>query len=179
MKYRGRHDENHTPKSKTLPSRKDIGEPVFTATKQIARYTTVQGIQADISYLENEWPEVMLKDLLTNAWDFESDFYPSPLEGDKHTKDDRWITVSIKIVKVPERENMGLFRINIRNSNVAHVKVFKDLKLIFNYELWGSTKRGQHRGTGGALGDYLKRALGMAYATWSENSDDRYSHRFS
>ena len=72
MKLADRHDENDTQKVKTLPSRKDMGEPVFTATRQIARYMYRQGIQADTSYLQSDWPEVFLKELLTNGWDLKT-----------------------------------------------------------------------------------------------------------
>lgn len=114
----------------------------------------------------------MLKEFLTKAWDFENDYYPSPMDGGKHTNDERWITVSIKIDNVPNREDIKFFRISVRNSNFAHVKVFKNLDLTLSYDIWGSTKRGQHRGTGGSLGDYLKRALGKGYASWSEYNSE-------
>ena len=94
------------------------------------------------------------------------------MEHGKHTKEDRWITVSIKIDNIPNREDIKFFRISIRNSNVAHVRVFKDLDLTFDYGIWGSTKRGQHRGTGGSLGDYMKRSLGKGYASWIEYNSD-------
>ena len=174
MKLADRHYERHIQKSSTLPSinRKDIGEPVFTATKQIARYTTVQGIQADILCPQKDWPEAMLKEFFTNAWDFENDFYPSPMDGGKYTKDDRWITISIRIDNIPNREDIKLFRISVCNSNVVPVEVFKNLPLTFDFDIWGSTKRGQNRGTGGSLGDYLKRALGKGYASWIEYNSD-------
>ena len=56
----------------------------------------------------------------------------------------------------------------------TRLKVFEDLNLIFDFDNWQSTKRNQHRGTGGALGDFLKRVLGMGYASWIEGSGDSY-----
>lgn len=189
MKSADRQAEKHTQKSGTLPipipiptptpipipGRKNIGEPVFTATKQITRYTTVKGIESDISYLEHDWPLVAFKELKTNAWDFENDSYPSPTDDGKHTKDNRWITVSIKVDKIPGRDDIKYLRISVRNSNIARVEVFKNLPLIFDFDIWGSTKRGQNRGTGGALGDFLKRVLGMGYASWYERNIDTHT----
>jgi hypothetical protein len=46
--------------------------------------------------------------------------------------------------------------------------VFEDLDSVFDYDRWYSTKRYQHRETCGSLGDFLKRGLGMGYASWTE-----------
>jgi hypothetical protein len=56
----------------------------------------------------------------------------------------------------------------VRNSNVDQIEVFTEgLEQIFDYTIWLSTKRYQHRMTAGSLGDYLKRHAGMAYASWN------------
>ena len=50
--------------------------------------------------------------------------------------------------------------------------VFEDLDSVFDYDQWYSTKRYQHRETCGSLGDFLKRGLGMGYASWTEGVND-------
>jgi hypothetical protein len=153
-------------------SRKAIGKPVATSTKQITRYITTSGIQSEISYQEKNWPEATIKELMTNAWDALNDFYPTL----SFSKEYRWITVIINIDRIPKNESTRLLRITVRNSNVdTDVKVFEDLNLIFDFDNWQSTKRNQHRGTGGALGDFLKRVLGMGYASWTESGDNYYN----
>lgn len=117
------------------------------------------------------WPRLTFKELIVNAWDFLNDFYPSHIDGGQHGKDERWISVTVTIDDVPGHHDIEFIRISVCNSNIASVKVFKHLKQTFDYDIWGSTKRGQHRGTGGALGDYLKRVLGMGYALWSSSSN--------
>ncbi len=71
----------------------------------------------------------------------------------------------------PEGEK-NILRIAVRNSNVANIPVFDDLDSVFDYDQWYSTKRYQHRETCGSLGDFLKRALGMGYASWTEGLND-------
>lgn len=86
------------------------------------------------------------------------------------------ITACVKIDTPPQPSDifgMQMLRIAVRNSNIDKLEVFEDLDLIFNFDSWQSTKRNQHRRTGGILGDFLKRALGMGYASWTggDNSD--------
>ena len=57
----------------------------------------------------------------------------------------------------------------VRNSNVDNIPVFEDLDRIFDFNVWHSTKRNQHRMTCGSLGDALKRSLGMGYASWTKD----------
>jgi hypothetical protein len=160
-------------KVKTPPHRrKVVGKPVATSTKQITRYITTTGIQSEISYQEKNWPEATIKELMTNAWDALNDFYPVP----SYSKEDRSITVIAKIDRIPNNESTRLLRITVRNSNVdTDLRVFEDLNLIFDFDTWQSTKRNQHRVTGGALGDFLKRVLGMGYASLTEGGDNYYN----
>lgn len=64
-----------------------------------------------------------------------------------------------------------ILRIAVRNSNINNIPVFEDLDGIFDYDNWVSTKRNQHRMTAGGLGDFLKRVLGMGYASWTSNDN--------
>jgi hypothetical protein len=64
-----------------------------------------------------------------------------------------------------------VIRIAVRNSNVENVPMFENIEKIFDYTEFHSTKRNQHRMVTGALGDFLKRSLGMGYASCTENYD--------
>src|SRR5438270_10068335 len=51
--------------------------------------------------------------------------------------------------------------------------------LKFDFGIWHSSKRNQHKGGTGALGDALKRILKMGYASWTSgyNSQDSFIGR--
>jgi hypothetical protein len=70
-------------------------------------------------------------------------------------------------------------RIAVRNSNVDNIPVFQNLELTFDLAIWHSSKRNQHKGGTGALGDALKRILKMGYASWTSgyNSQDSFIDR--
>ena len=73
------------------------------------------------------------------------------------------------------RGPVNIIRIAVRNSNVNNYHVFPNLSGVFDYNNWGSTKRYQHKMSASALGDFLKRVLGMSYASWmniSSNNND-------
>ncbi len=142
-----------------------VRKPVFTTTKQIARYITVSGIQSETSYQLRDWPKFAFKELLTNAWDFLNDFYPDS----SYSKQHRSIKVIVMIDRIPKNEDLRLLRITVRNSNTDRHKVLQDLDLIFDFDNWQSTKRNQYRVTGGSLGDFLKRVLAMGYASWIDS----------
>lgn len=107
---------------------------------------------------------------MDNAYDFLNDYY------DKKTKEVRKIAVR---VKVDSTTTPKILRIAVRNSNVDNISVFENLEGIFDYNRWFSTKRHQHRMTTGALGDFLKRVLGMGYASWTSinNPEDSFMDR--
>jgi hypothetical protein len=139
--------------------------PVATSTVKLMSYITVKAIESETSYLLFLWPIFALKELMDNAWDFLNDYYPN------NPKEDRKIGVTIKVDLKPNGEK-SILRIAIRNSNVDNIPVFEDLDSTFDYDRWYSTKRYQHRETCGSLGDFLKRALGMGYASWTEGVND-------
>jgi hypothetical protein len=153
--------------------------PVSTSTKQITSYTTVRGIYNEIKVREPEYPGFGVKELMENGYDFLQIYYPVEYGN---TKETRKIAVYVKIEPIlsvieslpkpvspfsPPTVITHIIRIAVRNSNVDKITVFEDLEAVFNYDNWFSTKRGQFRVTSGALGDYLKRSLGMGYALWT------------
>jgi len=142
--------------------------PIATSTKKLMSYLNVRDIESE-TYPQGEWHRFALKELMDNAWDFLNDYYTdSP-------KEDRKIAITIKVDWKPEDEK-HILRITVRNSNVDNISIFEDLDLIFNFDIWYSTKRYQHRETSGSLGDFLKRSLGMGYAAWTEglNEDNSF-----
>jgi hypothetical protein len=151
--------------------RRIVRGPVSTSTKQTTGYFTVQGIINEISLLENDWPKFALKELIDNSYDFLDDFYPSA------EKQNRKIGVSVKIET--DNPSISIVRIAVRNSNPDNIAVFEDLHEIFDFNKWFSTKRHQSRITAGALGDFLKRVLGMGYASWTsgDNPDEWFQDR--
>ena len=129
-------------------------------------YLTVRGIESDLSRKEIEWPKEIMIQLISNAWDWLQDNY---LDGNKET---RQIGIRIKIDSIADGgARRVVIRIAVRNSNVDNLPVFDGLKQIFDYTKFHSTKRNQHRMVTGALGDFLKRSLGMGYASWTEDYD--------
>ena len=139
--------------------------PVATSTVKMMSYIAVKAIESETSYHLSLWSIFALKELMDNAWDFLNDYYPN------NPKEDRKIGVTIKVDLKPNGEK-SILRIAVRNSNVDNVSVFEDLDSVFDYDRWYSTKRYQHRETCGSLGDFLKRGLGMGYASWTEGIND-------
>ena len=172
--------QNHNNKDKERVSVKT--GPVSTSTKQITGYTTVNGIYSETKVRGYQYPEFAVKELMENAYDYLQVTYPVE-KG--NTKAIRKIDIRVKIEPIPavtiRSPNVitDVIRITVRNSNFDNKPAFENLEEIFNYDNWYSTKRNQFRGTTGALGDFLKRALGMAYALWVEdfNPDDSLEER--
>jgi hypothetical protein len=160
------------PKSRPQNKRK-IKRPVFTSTRRSTGYLTVSGIQSETSCLELDWPIFALKESMDNGFDFLNDYYPN--EG----KESRNIAVCIKIQPGDQNTRRDILRLSVRNSNVRDVPVFENIDEIFDYNIWGSTKRNQHRMSCGSLGDFLKRVLGMGYAslTGGDNAQDSFEDR--
>lgn len=138
--------------------------PVFTSISQKKKYITVEGIVSDISYPGEDWPNVALKELPDNAYEFYVINYPNA------TAEARKVSIRIKI-DTQTYSHAKIFRIAVRNSNVDNLVAFPELHAVFDYDRWGSTKRDQHRMTAGGLGDFLKRVLGMGYALWTANDN--------
>lgn len=148
-----------------------IPAAVWTTTRQSMAYVTVRGIESDTSWPVQEWPKQSAKELISNAYDFLRDHYP---DG---TKETRKIAVFVKINSISDKDSVDedrkrtTIRLLVRNSNIDNIPVFENLEAVFDYTQFHSTKRNQHREVSGALGDYLKRGLGMGYALWTNGFD--------
>lgn len=126
-------------------------------------YVTVKNIESETSYLERDWSLFVLKELEDNAYDWLNDCYPANSPKDKEIR-----KISVRIWITTEADNKFL-HIAVRNSNVNNKPAFEKLYKTFDFYVWHSTKRNQHRMTTGSLGDALKRCLGMGYASWTSN----------
>ena len=139
---------------------------ISTSTKQSMSYLTIREIESELSRPVVEWPKEIMIQLIGNAWDSLQDNYPNG------TNETRKIEVRIKIGSILDGNvKRVVIRIVVRNSNVDNLPVFEDIEQIFDYTKFHSTKRNQHRMVTGALGDFLKRSLGMGYACWTEDYD--------
>lgn len=170
------------PMSTPTPNIKHKG-PVATSTSQIMSYVTVKNIEIDTSYRQEHWSLFVLKELMDNAYDWLNACYPVRRKKNKAvtTAEDvtRRIGVRIWITSDSNNNNSEFIHIAVRNSNVNNEPVLLDLEDIFDYHIWRSTKRYQHNMTAGALGDALKRCLGMGYAIYTNdfNSSDTFEDK--
>lgn len=148
--------------------------PVATTTSQIMDYFTAKNIEISISYRQNEWVQFVLKELMDNAYEWLNDYYPAKRAEDKEIR-----KISVRIWVPEESNNKKFIHIAVRNSNVNNQLAFQNLEKVFDYHIWYSTKRNQHRMTCGSLGDALKRSLGMGYASWTEdyNPDETFDDK--
>jgi hypothetical protein len=147
-------------------SRPPLLKPVFTSTKVSMAGFTVSGIESETSYLERTWPLFVEKELMDNCYDWFNEVYPDSPRQDRK--------ISLRVCP----SDNGI-RIAVRNSNVDNIPVFQNLELTFDLAMWHSSKRNQHKGGTGALGDALKRILKMGYASWTSgyNSQDSFIDR--
>jgi len=143
-----------------------LHQPVFTSTKVSMAGFTVSGIESETSYLERTWPLFAAKELMDNPYDWFNEVYPTSPKQDRKISLRTWSF------------EHGI-RIAVRNSNVDNIPVFQNLGLTFDLAIWYSSKRNQHKGGTGALGDALKRILKMGYASWTSgyNSQDSFIDR--
>jgi hypothetical protein len=161
--------------SKNAPKTSTPHREIFTSTSQKKRYITIAGIESDTSYREYQWPIFSIKDLNDNGDDFFKAYYPTT------DANARKISTKVTIDTITKRPT-NIIRTAVRNSNVNNYSVFQNPSGIFDYNSWGSTKRYQHRMTASSLGDFLKRILGMGYASWMNISshstqDDSFEDR--
>ena len=139
--------------------------PVYTASKVSMAGFTVRGIESEISYVQAEWPTVMIKELGDNGYDFFREPYQNT------PKEHRRIAYHISH-PYPDKLSLpeySIIRIAVTSSNVDDIPVFQDLQSVFDLNRYYSSKRGQYKGGTGELGDALKRMLKMGYASWTSH----------
>lgn len=139
--------------------------PVYTSAKVSMTGFTVRGIESEISYIQAEWPTVVIKELGDNSYDFFRELYPNS------PKEHRKIAYHISR-PYPDRilsPEYSIIRISVTSSNVDDIPLFQDLRSVFDLNRNYSSKRWQYKGGTGELGDALKRMLKMGYASWTSH----------
>jgi hypothetical protein len=137
---------------------------VRTSTKQSMDYITVKGISQRTNYPPNKLIEFVVKELVDNAIDFLND------NNNSINNSNVWLNLKREIIEV-YLQPIKVLHITVSNSNEFGINPFPDVHAIFDMGTFYSTKRYQHRISGGALGDALKEILAIPYALISSTDD--------
>jgi hypothetical protein len=137
---------------------------VRTSTKQSMDYITVRGISQRTNYPPNKLIEFVVKELVDNAIDFLND------SGSSSDNASVWLNLKQEIIEIYQ-QSLKVLHITVRNSNEYGIVPFPDVLAVFDMSTFDSTKRHQHRISGGALGDALKEILAIPYALISSTDD--------
>jgi hypothetical protein len=142
---------------------------VRTSTKQSMDYITVKGISQRTNYPPNRLIEFVVKELVDNAVDF---LYDNSSGGASNYNDAAsvWLNLKQETIEIYQ-QSLKVLRITVRNSNEFGLIPFQDVPAVFDMNTFDSTKRHQHRISGGALGDALKEILAIPYALISSTDD--------
>ena len=81
-----------------------------------------------------------------------------------------WLNLKQEIIEIYQ-QSLKVLRITVRNSNEFGIVPFPDVLAVSDMSTFNSTKRHQHRISGGALGDALKEILAIPYALISSTDD--------
>ncbi len=126
-------------------------------------YFTADGVILRTGYKNKlDWYLLPIREILDN----DADFLWTHYKGSDNTS----ITVDINM-------DDQLFHLKIRNSNLANVPVFPDLKSIFDYDMRYGSKQDVHIITRGMLGDAMKQILSLGYVLLHANDDGTAFHR--
>ena len=82
-----------------------------------------------------------------------------------------WLNLRLEKITYQQEQQLKVLRITVRNSNEFGIIPFADVPAVFDMNTFDSTKRHQHRVSGGALGDALKEILAIPYALISSTDD--------
>src|SRR5215467_179109 len=155
--------------------------PVYTAAKVSMAGFTVSGLENEISYIQQDWPLVVLKELGDNSYDFFKESYPDSPKEHRSIAYNVWQPYPYPFANCnnpdsASAEKHSIIRIAATSSNIKNLNVFDDLQLIFDLSRYCSSKRSQYKGGTGELGHALKRMLKMGYASWIGHSLDQGEH---
>lgn len=124
-------------------------DDIFTSRHHAMDYFTVDGVKLRTGYgHERDWYLLPIRELLDNAVDFVTKHY----RGSDKCYVKVWISNDDKV-----------FRIKIANSNHSNIAVFKDLEMIFDYDMRYGSKQDVDVISRGMLGDALKQILSLGY----------------
>ena len=128
-------------------------------------YITTKGLMKLLGIRRKELHIFLEQELFDNALDFIESNIKEFIKLNKKPY--------IKLI-VSKEENNQVTKISVRNSNFGKYKeIFTDdqIKKIFNFDNFYSSKRNQYRIKRGALGDAFKEILWIPYALAVEDSD--------
>ena len=129
-------------------------------------YITINGLTGILSIRKNELPDFLLQELFDNALDWIDSNIKEFIKSNKKPY--------IKLITSKE-ENGQVTKITVRNSNLGKYKeIFTEdqIKRIFDFDYFYSSKRNQYVIKRGALGGAFKEVLGIPYALAVEDPDN-------
>ena len=143
---------------------------LYSEQPQTTDFITIKGIRTRLGLEKKYFVDFAIRELFDNASDF-IDFHAK--EFVKTNK-----TPYIYLI-VSEEENGKVTKITVRNSNPVKYRdkekeILTDdqIKKIFNFDNYYSSKRNQYRLSRGALGGAFKDILGITYALAVEDSNN-------
>ena len=105
-------------------------------------YITVRGMSQRTNYPPNKLIEFVVKELVDNAIDFLNDSSSSDNAS-------VWLNLKQEIIEIYQ-QSLKVLRITVPNSNEFGIVPFPDVLAVFDMSTFNSTKRHQHRISGGA-----------------------------
>ena len=129
-------------------------------------YITISGLTGILSIRKNELPDFLLQELFDNALDWIDSNIKDFIKSNKKPY--------IKLITSKE-ENGQVTKITVRNSNLGkYNEILTDdqIKRIFDFDYFYSSKRNQYVIKRGALGGAFKEVLGIPYALAIEDPDN-------
>lgn len=148
-------DPGHIDSKKLTPLLSD--SEIFTYKSQHMDYFDAQGVTLNTGYTNKlEWYLLPIRELLDNACDF--------LQKNYKGSSDATVTVNIHVTK-------KLFYLTVTNSNKNDIKLFSNLKPIFDFDKRYGSKQDVHVISRGMLGDALKQILSLGYTLLHANDE--------
>jgi hypothetical protein len=127
---------------------------IFTYKSQHMDYFDAQGVTLNTGYTNKlEWYLLPIRELLDNACDFL-----------QKNSNDATVIINIHVTK-------ELFHLTVTNSNKNDIKVFSNLKPIFDFDKRYGSKQDVHVISRGMLGDALKQILALGYTLLHANDE--------
>jgi hypothetical protein len=142
-------DKKHGDKAQENEVKMVPPSEIFSSRKHSMDYVSSDGVKLRTGYADKRfWFVLILKELLDNAVDF---FW-------KHYRGSNNATITVNITK-----DDRLLCVRVSNTNDDDIQVFKDLDLVFNYEIRYGSKQNEFVISRGMLGDAMKQILAFGY----------------
>ena len=138
----------------------------YSEQPQTTDFITIKGIRTRLGLEKNELGNFIITELIDNALDFiESN-------AKEFVKLNRSPSIHLILSEEEETEIGKVTKITIRNSNPMGIDLFTEdqVKKIFDFDNYYSSKRNQYHISRGALGGAFKEISGIPYALAVEDS---------